>query len=90
MAATAARSRMVLKKAPVRYKKRLDQRLNHGKAKVTVGDYLWLDTQGEKIKDKIGGHTEGPFLILYRTTRTFLIQRDDHVELVNSSNVEIM
>lgn len=35
----------------------------------------------------MGGHTEGPFLVLDRTTRMFLVQHSDVVERVNSDTV---
>lgn len=40
-----------------------------------------------KSKDLIGGHTYGPFLVLYRTKPTFFIQRGNIVERGNSGSV---
>lgn len=38
-------------------------------------------------KNKLGGHTGGPFLGLERTQRTFIIQRVPLIEIVNSDRV---
>lgn len=53
-----------------------------------VGYYVWMTIQNGKVKNKLGKHTEGPFLILNRLTCTFLIQRDDLFKRVNSDRIE--
>lgn len=47
---------------------------------------MWPETQDGKGTDKLDGHTEGPFLVLDRTTRTSVIQLD-LVERVHSDRV---
>lgn len=47
-----------------------------------------MNFQDGKSKNRLGGHTDGPFLVLYRTTHTFVIQLGDVVERVNSYLVE--
>lgn len=49
-----------------------------------MGDYVWLDIQDGTGKDKLGGHTEGPFLALARATPTYVIHREDLFERGNS------
>lgn len=75
MASTVASARIELNKAQVWYKKGFDGRMRRGNAEIKVGDRIWMDVQDGKGNTKLGGHTEGPFLVLDRTTRTFVLQR---------------
>lgn len=64
MASTVARAIVELKKAQIRYKRYFYQRINITNAKIKVGDYIWLEVQDQKANDNLGGHSEGPFLVL--------------------------
>lgn len=84
MAAAVAKARVQLKYAQARYKKAFDRRLRKGNTEISEGYYVWLEVQDGKSKDKLGGHTEGPYRDLDGATRTFFLQRGDVVERVNS------
>lgn len=58
--------------------------MKRGNSDIQSGDYVFLDVQHWKGKDKLGGHTEGQFLVLGRTQLTLVIHRDKLVEIVNS------
>lgn len=87
MSATVAHARVEVKKAQVRYKINFDRRIKRGNTKINVGEYLFRETQDGKGKDKLGLHTEGPFLVLHQNTRKFVVQLDYFVETVNSDPV---
>lgn len=50
---------------------------------ITAVYYVWIDVQYGKEEEKLGGHTEYPFIVFDRSTRAFVIQRGRVVELVN-------
>lgn len=52
-----------------------------------VGDFIYLNSEGGKRNGNLGGHALGPYYVLDSTSRTFLIQRDELVERVNSYRV---
>lgn len=51
------------------------------------GDHVWLEVKDGKGKNKLGAHTDATFDVLRRKTRTFLTQRGELVERVNSDRV---
>lgn len=57
--------------SPVR--KNFIRRLKRGNDKVRVGDYVWLNMEDGKIREKLGEHIEGCFLVLDLTTWTLVI-----------------
>lgn len=76
MSVAIAKSRVYLKKSQVRYKKKkLYRGMRRGNADFKEGDYVWLYIQDVNSKDKLGGHTAGPFEVLNRTNLTFVILR---------------
>lgn len=87
LSATVARARVELRKEQVRYKNNFDRRLRRGNPKINGAHYVFQDTQKEKGKKMIVGHTECPFLVLNLTTRTFFSPRDYLVERVNRDRV---
>lgn len=87
MKATLAHARMELNKSQGRYKRNFNRGQSNGNSGIKAGDYVWLDTQDENGKENLGGHTEIPFLVLYLTNHTFVIQRNDLVERVNYDRV---
>lgn len=84
MVATVDKARVNLKQLKAHYKRNFHARIRKGNQGVQSGDYVYLDFKHGKGKDKLDGHTEGPFLVLGRTERTFVIQRNKVVERVNS------
>lgn len=87
MDSTLACDKLELKKAQASYKRNLDRRLRRGNAKIKEGYYILLEVQNWKVR-KLSEHTDGPFLVLNRPTLTFVIQRGDVGERVNSDLVE--
>ena len=50
--------------------------------------YIYLDPRdGEKVHEKLGPIAEGPYRVLLNDKRTFVIQRREVVERVNSDRV---
>lgn len=87
MDSTVARAKLELRKAQVDYKPNFYWILRRGNAKIKVGDYNWMDVLDGKAKEKLSGHTDGPFFVLDRTTCTFTIQLGDVAERANSDLV---
>lgn len=55
------------------------------------GNRLHVDLISEfEVEEQSGGQTDCSFLVLYHTTRTFVIQPDDVIERVNSNRVEFL
>lgn len=58
--------------------------------KIKVGHYVWLYFQELKAKYMMGGRTEGPFLVLGRTTRTFFNRCIDVADRVNIDSFRLV
>ena len=55
---------------------------------ILAGQYIYLDPRdGEKVHGKLGPIAEGPYRVLLNDKRTFVIQRGEVVERVNSDRV---
>ena len=82
----SARSR--LRKTQLRYKRDLDRRIRVANRHITPGQFVYLDPRdGEKVHGKLGPIAEGPYRVLLNDRRTFVIQRGDVVERVNSDRI---
>lgn len=82
--------KLELNEAKINYKRNFYRRLWRGNINIQISDYIYLDVWDRNKKDKLGGHTDGPFLILERTTRTSSIQRGDVWERVNIDRVGLL
>ena len=70
------------------YKRDFDKRIRSANNDIGPGDYVFLDPEdGGKKKKKLGGHAVGPYRVLENAIRTFVIQRGEEVERVNSDRV---
>ena len=77
-----------LLKTQQRYKRDFDKRVRSANRNIRPGDYVYLDpTDGTTKGMKLGSHAFGPYRVLANDRRTFVIQRDDEVERVNSDHV---
>ena len=86
MAILKARDR--LKKTQLRYKQDFDKRIRVSNRNILAGQYIYLDPRdGEKVHGKLGPIAEGPYRVLLNDKRTFVIQRGEVVERVNSDRV---
>lgn len=73
MYSTVARDKLQVKKSQVNCKRNFDRKLRGRNAKLKVGYDIFLDVQYGKANKKVDGNTDGPFLLLERTNRTFEI-----------------
>lgn len=71
-------------KAKFRYKRNVYKRILRGNAKINVEDYIFLTIHNVKAEEKLGGHLEGLFHVVHRTTRSYIIQLGEVVERANS------
>ena len=77
-----------LQKTQLRYKHDFDKRIRVSNRHIQAGQYIYLDPRdGEKIDGKLGPIAEGPYRVLLNDKRTFVIQRGEVVERVNSDRV---
>lgn len=76
---------MELKKKKVTHRKDFDRRLRCGKENIEVGDRVCVDVQDGNVKETLDENTEGPFPVLERRPRPFVIQRGDAVERVEGA-----
>ena len=85
-AVASARER--LRKTQMRYKKDFDKRIRIANRHIQPGQYVYLDPRdGSKADGKLGAVAEGPYRVLLNDKRTFVIQRGEVVERVNSDRV---
>lgn len=87
MDSTLPRAKLALNKSQIIYKRNFGRRLWCGNAKIKVDDYIWLEFEDRKKKNKLDGHRDGNVLVLDRTTRNFGIQQSYVVDRVNSYRV---
>ena len=77
-----------LKKTQLSYKQDFDKRIRVSNRNILAGQYIYLDPRdGEKVHGKLGPIAEGPYRVLLNDKRTFVIQRGEVVERVNSDRV---
>ena len=82
------KARTKLKKTQLRYKQDFDKRIRVSNRHIQAGQYIYLDPRdGEKVDGKLGPIAEGPYRVLLNDKRTFVIQRGEVVERVNSDRV---
>ena len=81
-------ARKRLTKAQERYKRDFDRNVRRANRYIKPGQYIYLDPQdGQKTAGKLGHVAVGPYRVLLNDGRTFVIQRGDVVERVNSDRV---
>ena len=81
-------ARRRLTKAQERYKRDFDRNVRRANRHIKPGQYVYLDPQdGQKTAGKLGHIAVGPYRVLLNDGRTFVIQRGDVVERVNSDRV---
>ena len=72
-------------KTQLRYKQDFEKRIRVSNHNILTVQYIYLDPRdGEKIHGKLGPIAEGPYRVLLKNKRIFVIQRGDVVERVNS------
>ena len=83
--ATIAKAYDRLLKTQRRYKRDFDKRVRTANRNILAREYFYLDpTDGTTKSTKLGNHAQGPYRVLSNDRKTFVIQRDDEVERVNS------
>ena len=88
LATTMDNAYRTLKAAQARYKRNFDKRVRVSNRNIRAGEYVFIDpTDGTTKGTKLGNHALGPFRVLRNDVRTFVIQRGDVVERVNSDRV---
>ena len=71
-----------------RYKRDLDRRVRIANQHIRPGQYVYLDPRdGTKTDGKLGIVAEGLYKVLLNDRRTFVIQRGEVVERVNSDRI---
>ena len=86
--ATLAKAYDRLIKTQRRYKRDFDKRVRTANRNIRPGEYVYLDpTDGTTKGTKLGNHALGPYRVLANDRRTFVIQRGDEVERVNSDRI---
>ena len=83
-----ATARVRLRKTQLRYKRDFDRRVRIANQHIRPGQYVYLDPRdGTKTDGKLGIVAEGPYKVLLNDRRTFVIQRGEVVERVNSDRI---
>ena len=87
---TLAKAKGNLEAAQARYKSDFDKRIKHKLPTIETGDWVWLDpVQRSTATNKLTPAADKRYRVLSSGRGTIVIKRDDLVERVNRSRVEL-